>query len=115
MSEVEGLPVVSWRERVLNWWASCFAQRQDRILLFLSVLIGALTGYRQHIRLVVERAAKSSERSARQKCSAFFLGHFIDSFIASLDRNKQLPFFILVEKRGMGTRQEPFYWSRCYF
>jgi chloride channel protein, CIC family len=44
MSEVEGLPVVSWRKRLLRWWASCFAQRQDRILLFLSILIGALTG-----------------------------------------------------------------------
>jgi len=44
MSEVEGLSVVSWRKRLLSWWASCFAQRQDRILLFLSILIGALTG-----------------------------------------------------------------------
>ena len=44
MSEVVGLPVLSWRKRLLSWWASCFAQRQDRILLFLSILIGALTG-----------------------------------------------------------------------
>jgi CIC family chloride channel protein len=44
MGEVAGLPVLSWRKRLLRWWASRFAQRQDRILLFLSILIGALTG-----------------------------------------------------------------------
>jgi CIC family chloride channel protein len=44
MSEVEGLPVVSWRKRLLSWWASSVAQREGRVLLFLSILIGALTG-----------------------------------------------------------------------
>src|ERR1700728_3766279 len=44
MSEVDGLSVVSWRKRLRRWWVPRFAQRQDRILLFLSILIGALTG-----------------------------------------------------------------------
>jgi len=44
MSQVQGLPVVSWRKRLLSWWASSVAQREGRILLFLSILIGALTG-----------------------------------------------------------------------
>jgi CIC family chloride channel protein len=44
MSDAGGLPVVSWRERLLRWWVSSFAQRKDRILLFLSILVGALTG-----------------------------------------------------------------------
>lgn len=44
MSDAGGLPVVSWRERLLRWWVSSFAQRADRILLFLSILVGALTG-----------------------------------------------------------------------
>jgi chloride channel protein, CIC family len=44
MSEAGGLPVVSWRKRLLRWWVSGFAQREDRILLFLSILVGALTG-----------------------------------------------------------------------
>ena len=44
MGDVAGLPVSSWRNRLLRWWASRFTQRQDRILLFLSILIGALTG-----------------------------------------------------------------------
>jgi len=44
MSDAGDLPVVSWRERLLRWWVSSFAQREDRILLFLSILVGALTG-----------------------------------------------------------------------
>src|SRR5271170_4357227 len=44
MRDAGNLPVVSWWKRLLSWWASCFAQRQDRILLLLSILIGALTG-----------------------------------------------------------------------
>ena len=42
MSDVEGLPVVSWRKRLLRWWVSSVTQREDRILLFLSIVIGAL-------------------------------------------------------------------------
>jgi len=44
MSDAGDLPVVLWRERLLRWWVSSFAQREDRILLFLSILVGALTG-----------------------------------------------------------------------
>jgi CIC family chloride channel protein len=33
-----------WRERLLRWWVSSFVQREDRILLFLSIVVGALTG-----------------------------------------------------------------------
>ena len=44
MSDAGGLPVISWRERLLHWWVSSFAQREGRILLFLSILVGALTG-----------------------------------------------------------------------
>src|ERR1700740_3407954 len=44
MSDAGGLPFVSWWERLLRWWVSSFAQRKDRILLFLSILVGALTG-----------------------------------------------------------------------
>src|SRR6266511_6186246 len=33
---------------------------------------------RYHIRLVIERAAESSDRSARQTLTTLFLGHFID-------------------------------------
>jgi CIC family chloride channel protein len=44
MSEARGLPVASWKERLLRWWVSSFAQREDRILLFLSIVVGALTG-----------------------------------------------------------------------
>lgn len=35
---------VRWFKSPLQWWASRFAQRPERMLLFLSVLIGALTG-----------------------------------------------------------------------
>src|ERR1035437_10270664 len=34
--------------------------------------------YRHHIRLVIKRAAESSERSACQKCATLFLVHFSD-------------------------------------
>src|ERR1700741_234607 len=44
MSDAGGLPVVSWRERLLRWWGFSFAQPKNRILLFLSILVGALTG-----------------------------------------------------------------------
>jgi CIC family chloride channel protein len=37
-------PVVSWYRAPWRWWATRFAQREERNLLFLSVLIGALTG-----------------------------------------------------------------------
>jgi CIC family chloride channel protein len=35
---------VSWYKAPWRWWASRFAQREERNLLFLSTLIGALTG-----------------------------------------------------------------------
>ena len=35
---------MSWYKAPWRWWASRFAQREERILLFLSILIGALTG-----------------------------------------------------------------------
>src|SRR6202008_4761502 len=44
MSDAGGLPVISWRERLLHWWGSSFAQREGRILLFFSIFVGALTG-----------------------------------------------------------------------
>src|ERR1700690_1225208 len=44
MGDAGNLPTVSWWRTPLRWWALRFAQRQDRILLFLSILIGALTG-----------------------------------------------------------------------
>ncbi|HKV04046.1 MAG TPA: chloride channel protein [Candidatus Acidoferrales bacterium] len=44
MSETEDLPAVSWWKTPLRWWTQHFAQRQERILLALSILIGALTG-----------------------------------------------------------------------
>ena len=44
MSNAGGLPVALWRERLLRWWVSSFVQREDRILLFLSIVVGALTG-----------------------------------------------------------------------
>src|SRR5271167_1463279 len=44
MSETGDQPVVSWWKTPLRWWVSHFAQREQRVLLFLSILIGALTG-----------------------------------------------------------------------
>ena len=44
MSAGGGQPVVSWYKAPWRWWASRFAQREERNLLFLSILIGALTG-----------------------------------------------------------------------
>jgi chloride channel protein, CIC family len=44
MSDVGNLPAVSWWKTPLRWWALHFAQRQERVLLVLSILIGALTG-----------------------------------------------------------------------
>src|SRR5271170_5678111 len=44
MSEVTALQVEPWRKRLPIWLASAVAQREGRILLFLSILIGALTG-----------------------------------------------------------------------
>ena len=44
MTEVGSLPAVSWRKRLLDLWTSSVAQREGRILLILSILIGALTG-----------------------------------------------------------------------
>src|SRR3984885_4701765 len=35
---------ISWWRTPLRWWALQFAQRQERVLLVLSILIGALTG-----------------------------------------------------------------------
>ena len=35
---------MSWYKAPWRWWASRFAQREERKLLFLSILIGALTG-----------------------------------------------------------------------
>jgi chloride channel protein, CIC family len=39
-----GQPVVAWFKALFRWWAARFAQREERNLLFLSILIGALTG-----------------------------------------------------------------------
>jgi CIC family chloride channel protein len=44
MSNTENLPPVSWWKTPLRWWALQFGQRQGRMLLILSILIGALTG-----------------------------------------------------------------------
>jgi chloride channel protein, CIC family len=44
MSETGDPPAVLWRRAPLKWWTSYFAQREERVLLFLSILIGALTG-----------------------------------------------------------------------
>jgi chloride channel protein, CIC family len=44
MSETGDQPVVSWWKTPLRWWVSRIAQREERILLFLSIVIGALTG-----------------------------------------------------------------------
>jgi chloride channel protein, CIC family len=44
MATPETQPGVTWFKSPLQWWASRFAHRPERMLLFLSVLIGALTG-----------------------------------------------------------------------
>src|SRR5271154_4777852 len=44
MGDAVDLPAVSWWRTPLRWWALHFAQRQERVLLVLSILIGALTG-----------------------------------------------------------------------
>ena len=44
MTEVGSLPAVSWQKRLLDLWSSSVAQREGRILLILSIVIGALTG-----------------------------------------------------------------------
>src|ERR1035437_191713 len=44
MSETGDPPAILWWKVPLRWWASHFAQREERVLLVLSVLIGALTG-----------------------------------------------------------------------
>jgi CIC family chloride channel protein len=44
MSETGDLPEVLWWKAPLRWWASHLAQREERVLLVLSILIGALTG-----------------------------------------------------------------------
>ena len=44
MSNAGNLPAVSSWKTPLRWWALHFGQRQERVLLVLSILIGALTG-----------------------------------------------------------------------
>jgi CIC family chloride channel protein len=44
MSEAGDQQVVSFLKAPLRWWMSHFVRREDRVLLFLSILIGALTG-----------------------------------------------------------------------
>jgi CIC family chloride channel protein len=44
MSETGDPSAVLWWKAPLRWWASHFAQREERVLLVLSILIGALTG-----------------------------------------------------------------------
>ena len=44
MSSGGSVPVVSWWKTPFRWWAIYAAQRQGRLLLVLSILIGALTG-----------------------------------------------------------------------
>jgi CIC family chloride channel protein len=44
MSGTENPPAISWWKAPLRWWVSHFALREGRVLLFLSILIGALTG-----------------------------------------------------------------------
>src|SRR5580704_7831127 len=44
MSSGGYVPVVSWWKSPFRWWALRTAQRQGRLLLVLSILIGALTG-----------------------------------------------------------------------
>src|ERR1039458_1394122 len=44
MSNAGNLPAVSSWKTPLRWWALHFGQREERVLLVLSILIGALTG-----------------------------------------------------------------------
>jgi CIC family chloride channel protein len=44
MSDAENPPSISWWKTPLRWWTLQFARRQERVLLLLSILIGALTG-----------------------------------------------------------------------
>jgi chloride channel protein, CIC family len=44
MDEVRVASGVSWWKTPGRWWAAFFAQREGRVLLILSMLIGALTG-----------------------------------------------------------------------
>src|SRR5216683_6014786 len=44
MNGAENPPAVLWWKAPLRWWVLHFAQREERVLLFLSILIGALTG-----------------------------------------------------------------------
>src|SRR6202521_764187 len=44
MREAGDQQVVSFLKAPLRWWMSHFVRREDRVLLFLSILIGALTG-----------------------------------------------------------------------
>jgi CIC family chloride channel protein len=44
MDEIGVASGVSWWKTPRHWWAAFFAQREGRVLLILSMLIGALTG-----------------------------------------------------------------------
>ena len=44
MSGTENPPAILWWKAPLRGWVAHFAQREERVLLFLSILIGALTG-----------------------------------------------------------------------
>jgi len=44
MSGTENPPAILWWKAPLRWLVVHFAQREERVLLFLSILIGALTG-----------------------------------------------------------------------
>src|SRR5258705_13907106 len=44
MSGTENPPAILWWKAPLRGWVAHFAQREERMLLFLSILIGALTG-----------------------------------------------------------------------
>src|SRR5437016_2132994 len=44
MSETSNPPAMSWWNAPLRWWTLHFAQHEQRVLLFLSIWIGALTG-----------------------------------------------------------------------
>jgi len=44
MSRTENPPAILWWKAPLREWVAHFAQSEERVLLFLSILIGALTG-----------------------------------------------------------------------
>src|ERR1700685_2913064 len=44
MSDAGKPQSISWWKTPLRWWAVHFAQRQERVLLILALVIGALTG-----------------------------------------------------------------------